>query len=125
MKIIVTGSRTWEGVWGEGVIQGALTKFQELSTILNSPLTIVHGGCPTGADAITDRWARRRDIEPIVFPANWSRGAWAGPFRNEQMLQGGGDMVLAFIRDHSRGATNCVQLAEKYRIPAFVVRWEE
>lgn len=126
MRVIVCGSRNWEGIWATERIHRVLLAVELLAGTLNSPLQIVHGNCPSGADAIADRWARRRGYEPVVFDADWSQyGKAAGPMRNTTMGLAGGDMCIGFLRDASRGTLDMLGKAEKYGIPAFVVDWEE
>jgi len=62
------------------------------------PSEVVHGGCPTGADAFAGQWAKDRRIPCTVFEADWKQyGKAAGPKRNQLMLDVGGvDIVLAF-----------------------------
>lgn len=47
---------------------------------------IIHGACPTGADAHADAWAKEKMIPVIDYPANWIYyGRRAGPKRNTEM----------------------------------------
>lgn len=126
MRVIVCGSRDWEGILAESQIQDVLKSVQEMTKLIHSPLVIRHGGCPIGADAIADRWARRRGYEPEVFKADWAtyRRA-AGPFRNSSMAKAGADMCLAFLRGDSSGTLDMVAKARIERIPTFVIPWEE
>lgn len=120
-RILVTGSRDWND---EGLIGAALF---DAWCGLQKPITLVHGACPTGADAIAEReWEAKSsgtdDIER--HPADWSQGRKAGPLRNQQMVDLGADLCLAFIGpctsprcdrkdEHaSHGATGCADLAE-------------
>jgi hypothetical protein len=92
----------------------------------NGPFTIVHGGCPTGADAIADRWARRRWYEPEVHPAQWDvYGRAAGPIRNEIMAASRIDVCVAFLRDPvgSRGTKGMIELAQAAGIWTIVIPW--
>lgn len=59
---------------------------------------LVHGDCPTGADAMADGWANYRGVDRIKCPANWEgHGKAAGPLRNRNMLlRFWFDMVLVF-----------------------------
>lgn len=114
MRVLVTGSSTW-------------TDEQEIRTQLaylasaHGPenITVVHGACPRGADAIADRVARGwgGGMQVETHPADWDRGKGAGFRRNARMVELGADVCLAFIRDGSKGATHCADLAEKAGIP--------
>ncbi|HET6917255.1 MAG TPA: DUF2493 domain-containing protein [Acidimicrobiales bacterium] len=127
MRILVTGSRDWADeptVWH--AIDDAI---HDLGADHNGQVAIVHGACPTGADAIADRIAIEGDCRPERHPANWSRGRKAGPERNAHMVSLGADICLAFIGDctsprcniegkhPSHGASGCADLAERAGIP--------
>ncbi|MGW8702883.1 DUF2493 domain-containing protein [Streptomyces eurythermus] len=113
-RILVTGSRTWADA---GAVQTALARAAE-SVPAGRELVVVHGDCPRGADAMADLWARQYGAAIERHPADWQRhGKAAGPRRNSAMVDLGADLVLAFIRDGSRGATHCALLAEQAGIP--------
>jgi hypothetical protein len=127
-RILVTGSRSWpspDQVWAALDAELART---------SSPLLIIHGACPEGADMFAARWvhANRKRPWPGVgqerHPVSWQhRGS--GLERNAQMVALGADLCLAFIapcrgrpcrylEPHgSHGATHCANLAEKAGIP--------
>lgn len=110
-RVLVTGSRDWEDV---ARIRGVLAQMIEP----NNCLTIVHGACPTGADAIADAWAQRFSFINERHPADWARyGKAAGFRRNAEMVALGADVCLAFIRNGSKGASHTADLAEKAGIP--------
>ena len=118
-RILVTGSRTWDDY---DLVRTALAA----ACYQNFPVTIVHGACPSGADAIASWWVqqigRNLAITEERHPADWKKlGKRAGPVRNAEMVKLGADVCLAFIRDRSRGATHTANLAEKTGIP--VRRW--
>jgi len=124
VRVLITGSRNWEGRWAERELGLILDTLELLADFLNSPLIIVHGDCPTGADALADRWARSRDYEPEIHPANWvTGGKGAGLFRNSHMVNLGADMCIGFLRDSSKGTTDCLTKAKAAGIPTFVVHW--
>jgi hypothetical protein len=113
VRILVTGSRDWtdadaieSGLWAVWVDAG--------SPLLTESMTVAHGACPTGADAIADAIALRVGMQVERHPADWERyGKRAGFIRNAEMVALGADICLAFIKDHSRGATMTADLAEK------------
>lgn len=110
-RILVTGSRNWTD---RDAIYMALATYTFLPGTV-----IVHGACPTGADAIAGEWAR----ETIGFfeeahPADWStHGKAAGPKRNQAMVDLGADICLAFPLGDSRGTRDCMRRAEAAGIP--------
>lgn len=86
MRVIVTGSRHWTD---RKAIRGELEK-------LPSDAIVVHGGAK-GADSIAGEVAAELGLQVEVFPANWREFAKsAGPIRNQEMLDKGADLVLAF-----------------------------
>jgi len=120
MKVLVTGSREW---LNEKVIERELKK-------LPPGTTIVHGACPTGADALADKWAMKLGFAIKRYPADWeSEGKAAGPKRNATMIRlehRSGDPIdlgLAFTPDlaRSRGTKDCVERARKAGIKIQVV----
>lgn len=103
MRILITGSRDWDKV---SVIDAILAQYAP-----DRPI-IVHGGC-RGADQMADVIARRLGLPTEEHKAHWSRyGKSAGFVRNKAMVGLGADLCFAFIKNGSRGATMCADLAE-------------
>ncbi len=74
----------------------------------------MHGGCPQGADAIADEIWRSGGGRVERHSADWQRhGRRAGIIRNIEMAAASIDICLAFIHDHSPGATHCADEAER------------
>lgn len=137
MRVLVTGSRTWrDGL----LIREKLQHCIDTARAISDDLTVVHGGCKSGADSFADAWARWQatrstDVRVTAesHPAKWEgpcrpsvcqpghrradpRG-WdvcpsAGYYRNEDMVRLGADLCLAFINDASKGSTHCALYAE-------------
>ena len=126
MRVIFCGSKTWKGLLGIERIHRVMLATEMMAEALHSPLQVVHGNCPEGADAIVDRWARRRGYEPILFHAEWGKlGEPAGFIRNTSMALGGGDMCIGFLRDNSGGTIDMTEKAKAQRIPTFIIDWDE
>jgi hypothetical protein len=111
-RILVTGSRDWDDPLE---VRLALIR----ASVLHLPgIVVIHGACPTGADAMTAEWAADYGVRTEEHPADWGRlGKGAGPRRNAEMVALGADTCLAFIRGASRGATHCADTAQQAGIP--------
>lgn len=119
MRVLVTGSRDWDD-------REAIRDEVERIWREHGPFTLVHGDCPTGADAIADDLFTRHHIDQRSierFPADWAaHGKRAGYLRNKAMIDSRPDLVLAFIRNESRGASMTVKLAEAAGIPVITCK---
>ncbi len=123
-RILVTGSRDWDS---------PLEVYERLADVRAvahesgryDRFIVVHGACPRGADKHAARWCLFPDAfadMPVIgepHPADWKGGYGkaAGFVRNAKMVKLGADLCLAFIRNGSRGATHCADLAERAGIP--------
>jgi hypothetical protein len=113
-RVIVTGSRDWTDT---DAIHRALGELYA-RTPAHQDFVLVHGGCPTGADAIAHTWAEPTSATIDIFIADWANhGKAAGPRRNARMVAEGADLCLAFIKNGSRGASHTARLAERAGIP--------
>lgn len=108
-RVLVTGSRDWTD---RAAIRDALYAIEgDVET--DDSLTLVHGAA-RGADSIAAEIASKGGWGVEAHPADWERfGKRAGFIRNDEMVKLGADVCLAFIKDGSRGATMCADLAEK------------
>lgn len=118
MRILVTGSRdfTHHGVV-RGYLECAVDDHQSVCDC--GQITVVHGGCPRGADLHADRIARATGWGVEVHPADWSLGRGAGHIRNQRMVDLGAHLVLAFFAEGAanRGTADCVARATAAGIP--------
>lgn len=124
MRVLVTGSRDWPapGSVGEALISVA-------SETRDSSLTVVHGGA-RGADTIAHNFCVAYPcfgngvwvVEEVHRPSWSAQGKSAGMWRNRRMVDSGIGLVLAFIKDESRGATHCLEYATKAGVPSRVWR---
>jgi hypothetical protein len=121
-RVLVTGSRDWPDI---EQVRHELSRIYD-GLAATRLMVVVHGVCPTGADAHARQWVRDRQRfgEPVVedpHPARWRVNGRldraAGPRRNAEMVRLGADVVLAFIRNGSRGASHTAALAEQAGIP--------
>jgi hypothetical protein len=134
MRIIITGSRHWYcRELADKVIGSLIAKHGA------SNLVIVHGDCPTGVDAAFDAACHEVCYETIAsgrheaiveverHPADWKRYLrGAGPRRNQEMVDAGADLCLAFHPDLavSNGTGDCVRRALEAGIPTWLTHCE-
>jgi hypothetical protein len=116
-RVLVTGSRDWDDYQ---TIADALDGIgADPAAFRSDTLVVVHGACPSGADAMASTWVRSYlpasagHVAEERHPADWeAHGKGAGFRRNAQMVAASADRCLAFIKDGSRGASHCARLAE-------------
>lgn len=86
-------------------------------------MTRLVAGDATGADNFAISWAKARDVECKVYPADWDEhGPKAGPLRNRQMLeQELPSAVIAF--PGSKGTRDMVTQAERAGVRVIKVDW--
>lgn len=129
MNGIITGSRDFDD---DEVIDDMMWSIFGDRLGAGGVLTIFHGDCPTGADAIADRILRewkRQGFKINIFPcpADWNRlGKVAGPIRNSEMCSyltalEGPNYVLAFYKGrYSKGTQDMVDLGRAAGVDTIV-----
>jgi hypothetical protein len=126
-RIIVTSSRTWNR---EDVIWAALDHLAAGAFAAGyDRVVLVHGACDRGGDAHAEAWYRAKCGEMPLgverHPAKWDLlKRRAGYLRNIEMVKRGADVCLAAIRDESKGATMCAELAERAGIHVQVLDYD-
>lgn len=121
LRVLVTGSRTWEDVHA---VYWAFRNWWEEAGQPDRPL-LISGACPKGADALAEYVWERNGWPVERHPADWNRyGRSAGFRRNEEMVLSKPDVLFAFIHNNSNGASHTLRLAEKHGIPTIVYRYE-
>lgn len=111
-RVIVTGNRDYTA---EHEVVAAIRSLPRGSVV-------VHGGCPTGADAMANSAALAYGHLLHLYIADWEHhGKSAGPKRNQRMIDAGADEVFAF-GDLERGGKrtgtgDCVARARRAGIP--------
>lgn len=109
MRLIVCGGRAFAPM---------IVVWQNLDAIhARTPIDLlIHGNCPTGADAHAALWADSNGVQQKRFDVDWkAHGRGAGPRRNQQMADFGADAYLAF--PGGDGTADMVRRAEKAGIP--------
>lgn len=122
-RILITGSRNWSFVDGIGF--AIIDHEPGWNAGERLPCVIVHGAA-RGADTIAANWAEKWQLNAEAHPADWKKhGKAAGPIRNQEMVDLGADVCLAFPTEGSIGTWDCVRRAKKAGIPVFVYREED
>lgn len=111
MRILITGSRTWSS---EAIIENEIaTAMYEAKVASSGEVTLVVGGA-RGADQIAQRYGEEAGMNIELHAADWDHyGKAAGPIRNQEMVDSGADICLAFLLPSSKGARDCADRAKK------------
>lgn len=125
-RILVTGSRDWIDLSALTFALGwTFGHLQERAELPVNPV-LVHGACPTGADAMADHVWTGQNLPVERHPADWDTHARrAGFIRNAEMVALGADVCLAFIRNGSNGATMTARLAKEAGIRTIIFRADD
>ena len=110
MRIIVCGGRNYSD---------RTTVTRILGTLDSRTTTIIHGNAP-GADRLAATIAADYGFRVESYPADWdTHSRAAGPIRNQQMLDAGADLVIAF--PGGRGTTDMSNRAQRAGVPVLKV----
>ncbi|HET7640132.1 MAG TPA: SLOG family protein [Ktedonobacteraceae bacterium] len=113
----MTGSRTWDRPLPIAVALLVHSGGRE-------DVTLIHGGA-RGADQLAGECAAAFGWDVEVWVPQWEEyGKSAGYIRNQEMVDEGADLCIAFIRDNSRGTAHCGLAAEKAGIPTIWIYYE-
>jgi len=131
MRILVTGSRSWND--RQTIAQALRDAAEDIEHM--SDVLVVHGDA-LGADRLAAGVAEQMGMQTEAHPANWdSCGPDCNPkhlryrrdgkaycprvgfIRNSEMVKLGADICLAFNRNSSKGTDMCAKLAKASGIP--------
>lgn len=121
MRILVTGSRDWTD-------ERAVARALDSAARPGELIIVVHGGA-RGADLLAEEHARERGWVVEEHQADWAAlGNSAGCVRNQEMVDTGPDVCLAFIKPcrkagcgkpkphDSHGVSDCMKRARAANI---------
>jgi hypothetical protein len=113
-RVAICGSRFWTD---RNRILHALQAVQQD----HPDAVVVHGAAP-GADSIADSCARQLGLPVEAHPANWRQfGRAAGPRRNQEMVDSGLDLCLAFrLNGSSPGTDDMIRRCRAASVPVLV-----
>jgi hypothetical protein len=116
MKLIIAGSRDFNNY---NLLVNVCSK---IKTNIKD-IELVSGSCPSGADSLGEKWAKKNNIPIKRFPAKWNLyGKKAGPLRNGEMARYA-DCLLAFWDGKSAGTKNMIELAEFNNLKIKVIKY--
>lgn len=113
MRVLVCGGRDYHN---------RLAVYRELCRLNQEEgiSVIIHGGC-RGADQLAAQWVEMTDnCREEVYKPDWSFGLCAGPIRNQRMLDGKPDLVIAF--PGGRGTADMVRRAVRAGVKVLRVK---
>lgn len=125
MRVLITGGRDWKDYWtvNDAILDAC--SWQEKIGLLGDDfdpgsITIIHGNA-RGADTMAGEVASVHRMNVDVYPARWDIYARAaGPIRNQEMVDTGADICLAFLMKGSTGTADCIKRARKAGIPVTI-----
>ncbi len=104
MIVVVTGGRDFDD---RDLLFRTLDRIHD-----ETPITLISNGGMTGADALSSRWAYERKVDTVCVGALWGKyGSKAGPIRNEWLLSGPTDLLVAF--PGGRGTQSTIGIARR------------
>jgi hypothetical protein len=116
ITMLITGSRDWPY---RLTIEHAIDVVRLKHPC--SPITVIHGDCESGADAMANDYALSLHFDVKGDPADWSSGRSGGPIRNRRMVDklriSPGPVCLAFQLDGSRGTGGTLDLVRQAHLP--------
>lgn len=77
----------------------------------HEPSLIISGGC-SGADSLSNQYAKDKGLPILIFYPDWSQGKGAGFARNSKIIEAA-DEVLAFQVNKSKGTQDSINKARK------------
>src|ERR1041384_2358810 len=113
-RVLITGGRDFLDV---GYVFRKLNEFRALCGFS----ILMHGECPSGADALADRWCFNVGVHVCRCPALWDffksqgKGRAAGVIRNRAMLTLHPQLVIAFPGD--KGTADMLKVARSAQLP--------
>lgn len=112
MKIAIIGSRTFNDYQ---FLKETLSEYKDIDII-------VSGGA-TGADSLSERYAKENNIQTLIFKPNWDKyGKRAGYLRNIEIVDNS-DLVIAFWDGKSQGTKHSLQYAKKQGVPVKILNF--
>lgn len=115
MKLAVIGSRDFTNY---AEMRDALDKIAQ-----HIDIDLIISGRARGADLLAERYAKERNIQTLIFPADWEKhGRKAGIVRNYDIIRNC-DMVVAFWDGKSKGTAHSISVAREQKKKVLIYRF--
>jgi hypothetical protein len=105
MKVAVIGSRT---------INNSQFIYKKLDEYDNeNPIDILISGHAEGVDKTSEKWAKLRGIETLIFPPEYEKYGNKAPLKRNHDIINNCDICIAFWNGKSTGTKYTIDLARK------------
>lgn len=122
-RILVTGSREWSNA----EVMKPQLQYLYYGALRDGRRPVLVHGAARGADSMANMlWFAGTGLLPEAHPADWdTHGKAAGFIRNQEMVDRGADVCLAFLvrAAANRGTRDCMGRAGRAGIPVMEV-WD-
>lgn len=109
-RVLVSGSREWKD---DQTVKQLLVAAMDHFESDPKDIVLVHGAA-RGLDSIAASVGKELGFSIEDHPADWKKyGRSAGHIRNQEMVDLGADIFLAFPLGESRGTRSCMERAKK------------
>lgn len=117
MRMLITGSRNYAD---RDTLLDAIEYY--LGETYIEDVIIIEGGA-RGADRIAREHALDMGYVVETYPVNWEKyGKKAGVIRNQEMVDNGADICLAFPLEDSIGTYDCIRRAKNAGIKTIIIK---
>lgn len=126
IRIIVAGGRNFDNY---DLLSKTLTDYVDKLEAWEVDRVLFMSGGARGADRLGEKFAESCGFPFRRFPADWDRyGKSAGYIRNREMAiyaaeVGDHGVLFAFWDGESKGTKHMIDLAEKYGVKTYVVKY--
>lgn len=105
MKLAVVGSRNFNDY---DLLKKYLDKIHSVE-----PITLIVSGGAKGADSLSERWAKEKNIPTDIYYPDWKKfGKKAGYIRNQDIIKNS-NKCIAFWDGVSKGTRHSIDLCKK------------
>lgn len=118
-----------------GVVGGRdYSDYNQLKQVLNDRIEIIKGeniidleiiivsGGAKGADSLAEKYAKKHDLQIVIFNPDWSLGPKAGPLRNKKIVELS-DEIIAFWDGNSKGTKSSIKISKNAKKKCMIINY--